>query len=102
MSDDTAYLAKINAIPITQQEMWDRAGACEEWNSEHPDDHGFEVGVAITASVVKKGEHQKAFALWSRMNALANLITSDGGAPGWTWRPKDSDGRVFTAAAMFS
>lgn len=100
---DAAYLAKINAIPITKNDMWDLAGACEDWHREHPEDEGgFETGFFIIATRIKKGEHDKGFALWSRMNALANLISGDQGAPGWTWKPKDGDGRVFTAAAMFS
>jgi hypothetical protein len=99
--DGSDMLARINAIAITKEEMWAVAAACEEWDRDHPGDHGFEVGIAMIASVVRKGEHGKAFALWSRMNALANLISGEG-APGWTWRPKDGDGRVVTAAPMFT
>ena len=54
MSDES-MLARVNAIPITKEEMWDLPSSCEEWDREHPGDH--EVGFGIVASCVKKGEH---------------------------------------------
>jgi hypothetical protein len=100
--DDAVLLAAINRIEIGDDELLKLAGASETYHRDHPGAGSSEVGFALIAAHVDGDEPRKAFALWSRMNALAKLLRDGGdGAPGWTLAAKGPDGAVFAQEAVF-
>jgi hypothetical protein len=101
MSDDEELLGRINAVQVSTDDLLDLAAACDEYRQQHPDreDEGM-AGMYIAAQQASRNP-AKAFALWSRMSALAKLLTEQG-AHGWTFPNGKGDGGIFAQEAVFA
>jgi len=86
-------LAEVNALEIAKEELWEIASDLSASDRESPDaEPCFEAGFTTIARRTKKRRRRRAFAIWSRMEALARLV-EDEGAPGWTL-PQMPDGSI--------
>ena len=101
MSDDAELLGRINGVEVSTNDLLGLAAACDEYRRHNPerDDEGM-AGMFIAA---QRASHNpaKAFALWSRMSALAKLLTEQG-AHGWTFPTGKNDGGLFAQEAVFA
>ena len=94
-------LAEVNALEIAKEELWEIASDLSASDRESPDaEPCFEAGFTTIARRTKKRRRRRAFAIWSRMEALARLV-EDEGAPGWTL-PQMPDGSILTHRAVFN
>ncbi|HSI96073.1 MAG TPA: hypothetical protein VK938_08305 [Methylophilaceae bacterium] len=94
---DWQIVVRLNAVPVTKEELWDLVGEAEELSAEQRAEAGG--GMFLIASRYK-GDPQKAQAVYFRMEALSRLLEAEG-APGWTL-PKQPDGSIPIQEAVFA
>jgi hypothetical protein len=93
-------LAEVNAIRIAKDDLLTLTTDCQRWHRDHPDeDHFFEVAMCLIAKRAKR-DHLKAFAIWCRMSALAQLAEA-GHVRGWTLPERTADGGILASEAVF-
>ncbi|MBI2819957.1 MAG: hypothetical protein HYX73_08255 [Acidobacteria bacterium] len=90
---------RVNAVAVTTEELLDVAADSAQLHRQEPQGVDAE---ALMILVVKRyhANSKKAFAIFSRMRALAVLIEEQR-VPGWTL-PALTDGGVPTPAAVFA
>lgn len=95
MDQSTANLiARINTVQISADDL---LLASDEMHKLSPEDRDWEGRTHVVARLFK-GEHHKAFAVQSRLEALASLISA--GALG-RWAPEGNDGSHLIAEPVF-
>jgi hypothetical protein len=86
---------RINSVDITKDDLWKITGDAQNFKGEPC----FEVGISIINKRCDGNLH-KASAIMFRMQALVNLLKTEG-LPGWTL-PQQSDGCFPTDEAVFA
>jgi len=90
-------VVRLNAVPVSAEELWDLVGEAEELARNHANEPG---GALPLIAGRYKGDPPKAQAVYFRMAALAKLLEAEG-VPGWTL-PKQPDGSIPTQEAVFA
>lgn len=86
-------LARVNAVPVTADDLRAMVDASVEARRAAPEAVDGESSMFFAVRIAHN-DGNRAFALWSRMAALALLMESDG-LPGWTLPNRSDDGALF-------
>lgn len=92
---DTNMLCRLNAVSVEQNELRKLVGEANKQRGNFQPGGGLYL-IARHYS----GNPEKAQALYFRMEALANLLQTEGYLPGWTL-PPTTDGAISTQLAVF-
>lgn len=95
--DSKIVLDLANAVTVSGQEL---LRANEKAESLPQENRSFE-GAMFTIAGLYRGDFKRAIAVLFRMRALANLLQTDEGIPGWTL-PQLPDGSVPTEETVFA
>lgn len=87
-------LDRINAIPITHEDLLALHSASLEYRARDPEVMASGDAGMFLAVRIAHNDANRAFAPWSRMSALAQLLEAEG-APGWTLPNRSDDGAIF-------
>ena len=90
-------LGLANAVTVSGQEL---LRVNEETENLPAEDRSVEAGMFKIARLYR-GDFRKAIAVFFRMTALANLLQTDEGIPGWTL-PQLPDGSIPTEKTVFA
>lgn len=85
----------VNQVSVSKEELLEIVDQLEH---ERPDEDAFYKALAVVADL-HPGDHKKVSAIMFRMEALSQLLVSEG-STGWTLPV--SDGRVLTEEPVFA